>query len=45
MKKNGGKSPDCADSLALSFIPELIDRKVTLAKALPVRRRTMVWTK
>jgi len=45
MKKNGGKSPDCADSLALSFIPELIDRKVTLAKARPVRRRTMVWTR
>jgi hypothetical protein len=45
MKKNGGKSPDCADSLALSFIPELIDRKVTSAHARPVRRRTIVWTR
>ncbi len=43
IKKNGGKSPDCADSLAMSFIPELIDRKVTTARALPVRRRRIVW--
>jgi hypothetical protein len=45
LKKNGGKSPDCADSLALSFIPELIDRKVNAAVARPVRRRTIVWTR
>lgn len=45
IKKNGGKSPDCADSLALSFIPELIDRKLVVAKAKPVRRRTVVWTR
>lgn len=43
MRKQGLKSPDHADSLALSFIPELIDRKVTLAKAKPVVRRTVVW--
>lgn len=45
MKKNGGKSPDCADSLALSFVPELIDRKITTAKAKPVRRRQIVWSR
>lgn len=45
IKKNGGKSPDRADSLALTFIPELIDRKVTLAKVRPVPRRTVVWTR
>lgn len=44
-KKNGGKSPDRADSLALSFVPELIDRKVTMAKVRPVVRRTVVWTR
>ena len=43
IKKNGGKSPDCADSLALSFIPELIDRKITSAAAKPVKRRVVVW--
>ena len=45
LKKNGGKSPDCADSLALSFIPELIDRKVTIAKAKIVRRRRVIWSR
>lgn len=44
MKKEGKKSPDHADSLALSFIPELIDRKVVIAKARPVRQRKVVWT-
>lgn len=45
MKKEGKKSPDHADSLALSFIPELIDRKVVLAKARPVvRTRKVVWS-
>lgn len=44
-KKNGGKSPDRADSLALSFIPELIDRKVVSAKVRPVQRRTVVWSR
>ncbi len=45
MKKNGGKSPDCADSLAISFVPELIDRKVVSAKAKRVEKRRVVWTR
>jgi hypothetical protein len=45
IKKNGGKSPDKADSLALTFIPELIDRKVVLAKVRPIKRRTVVWSR
>lgn len=45
IKKNGGKSPDAADSLALSFIPELIDRKIVTAVARPVRRRMVVWSR
>lgn len=46
LKKNGGKSPDCADSLALSFVPDLIDRKApAVVKARPVKRRTVVWTR
>jgi hypothetical protein len=45
LKRNGGKSPDCADSLALSMLPELIDRKVTTAKAKPVTRRRVVWSR
>lgn len=45
LKKNGGKSPDKADSLALSFVPELIDRKVTNAKVRPTQRRTVVWSR
>jgi hypothetical protein len=43
--KNGGKSPDCADSLALSFIPELIDRQVTKARARRVVQRRVVWSR
>ena len=45
IKKNGGKSPDRADSLALSFVPELIDRKIVLAKVRPVERRKVVWSR
>jgi len=44
-KKRGVKSPDKADSLALSFIPELIDRKVVSAKVRPQRQRRVVWTR
>lgn len=44
IKKNGGKSPDRADSLAISFIPELIDRKTVTAKVRPVQRRKVVWS-
>lgn len=45
LKKAGVDSPDKADSLALTFIPELIDRKVTTAKVRPVKRRTMIWSR
>ena len=44
-KKNGKASPDRADSLALSFVADLIDRKMVLAKARPIVRRTVVWTR
>lgn len=44
-KRNGIKSPDKADSLALSFVPELIDRKVVMAKVRPQQRRRVVWTR
>lgn len=43
-KKNHGKSPDRADSLAISFVAELIDRKVVSAKVRPVQRRKVVWS-
>lgn len=45
LKRAGVKSPDHADSLALSFIPELIDRKIVLAKVRPVERRKVVWSR
>ncbi len=45
LKKQGGKSPDRADSLALSFVPELIDRKIVLAKVRPVERRKVIWSR
>ena len=44
IKKNGGKSPDCADSLALSMLPDLIDRKISSAVAKPVERRRVIWS-
>ncbi len=43
-KKRGVKSPDCGDSLAIGFVVELIDRKVTTAKVRPVTQRRVVWT-
>ena len=45
IKKNGGKSPDKADSLAISFVPELIDRKVTIAKVRPQQQRKVIWSR
>lgn len=45
MKKNGGKSPDRADSLALSFVVDTIDRKVVVAKARPRKQRKIVWSR
>lgn len=44
-RKRGVKSPDKADSLALSFIPELIERRVVTAKVRPVRQRRVIWTR
>jgi hypothetical protein len=44
MKKNGGKSPDKADSLALSFIPDLINRSAATARVRPVQQRKVVWS-
>jgi hypothetical protein len=44
-KKRGVKSPDRADSLALSFIPDLIDRKVTVARVRPQQQRRIIWSK
>lgn len=44
IKKNGGKSPDKADSLALSFIPDLIKRDATTAQVRPVKTRKVVWS-
>jgi len=43
-KKRGVSSPDCADSIAISFVPELIDRKVVTARVRPVTQRKVVWT-
>jgi len=43
-RKRGIKSPDKADSLALSFLVDLIDRKTTTAKVRPVRQRRVIWT-
>lgn len=46
IKKNGGKSPDKADSLALTFIPDLVTQIARKqAKVRPVVRRTVVWSR
>ena len=45
IRKNGGKSPDKADSLAISFIPDLTRREVPTAKVRPVMQRKVVWTR
>lgn len=39
IKRNGGKSPDRADSLALSFVVETMDLKTSRAVARPIQRR------
>ena len=39
IKRNGGKSPDRADSLALSFVIDAMDLKGSAVKAIPVQRR------
>lgn len=45
VKKNGGKSPDKADSLALSMLPDVVNVRKVVAKVRPVQRRTIVWTR
>jgi hypothetical protein len=45
LKKAGVRSPDRADSLAISLAPDLIERKFTNAKVRPVQRRTVVWSR
>ncbi len=45
IKRNGGKSPDHADSLALSFLPDLAKVQTNAARAKPVQKRRAVgWT-
>lgn len=44
IKKNGGKSPDKADSLALSFLVDTLDRKASRAVVRTVQRRQVVWS-
>lgn len=40
IKRNGGKSPDCADSLAMSFLVDTLDMKSVSVRARPVTRRS-----
>lgn len=44
-KKRGVASPDKADSLALSMIPDIVQRRVTTAKVRPAQQRRVVWSK
>lgn len=44
-KKRGIASPDKADSLALSMLPDVVQRKVASAKVRPVRQRKVVWSR
>ena len=45
IKKNGGKSPDKADSAALSMLPDVIQFRGKVAKVRPVVRRQVIWSK
>ena len=45
MKKEGNKSPDHADSAAISFAPDLIERKITTAKVRPQQQRRVIWSR
>lgn len=42
IRRNGGKSPDGADSLALSFVVDTLDMKATSVRARPVQPRRIV---
>jgi len=44
-RKAGIKSPDKADSLAVSFVPDIIRTVARTAVVRPVKRRTVVWSK
>jgi hypothetical protein len=44
-KKRGVVSPDKADSLALSMIPDLLQRNLTSVKVRPTKQRKIVWTR
>ncbi len=44
-KRDGRKSPDRGDSLALSLIPDIIALGVRTAKVRPVKRRTVIWSR
>ena len=44
IKKNGGKSPDKADSLALSFLLDTLDKPSRRAVVRPVQQRKIVWS-
>ena len=44
-KKAGVRSPDKADSLALSMVPDLIKISTRAAKVRPVARRQIIWTR
>ncbi len=45
IKKVLGRSCDLADSFAISFVPDLLEKKATFARVRPVNRRTVVWTR
>jgi hypothetical protein len=44
-KRNGGKSPDKADSLAISMLPDLVTVAARVAKVRPVVRRSVIWSR
>lgn len=44
-KKRGVASPDKADSLALSLIPDIVQRTVGTAKVRAVKQRKVVWSR
>lgn len=45
VKRNGGKSPDLPDSLALSLLVDTLAFKGVVAKVRPVVRRQVVWSR
>ena len=45
VKRNGGKSPDKADSICLSLLPDIMQFRARVAKVRPVTRRSVVWSR